>query len=110
MYSNNQVQIRAGLVNYIGALLASSQLEDDRAKKHNVAAILLEESATLCKDNDNNFDMFACKPILRLTVNILTERVSLLKKLPDEIDVSVQIKSYEYAINTLNNLIENTKL
>lgn len=109
-YSNDQTQIRAGLVNYIGAMLASSKFENEQAIKHSVVAILLEEAAKLCKDNDGIFDMYTCKPALRLVAGIAKQRVNLLSELPRTKEVAGQIESYNFISDGLNKVIDNTKL
>lgn len=117
MYSNKQIEIKAGLVNYIGAIMQASKYSDINMIKHETVALLLEEVSTICKDSDkdNNFNLYACKPILRLTVNILNERKKVLKTLDNNsiispIEVSNQIQAYNQAITIINNLIENTNL
>lgn len=109
-YSNDQTQIRAGLVNYIGAMLSASIYDNDQAKKHNVVAILEEEAAKLCKDNDGHFDMYASKPVLRLVAGIAKQRVNLLSDLPKTPEVLKQIETYKFISNELNEIVENTKL
>lgn len=109
-YSNDQTQIRAGLVNYIGAMLSSSKFDNEKAIKHSVVAILLEEAATLCKDQDGLFDMYTCKPILRLVSGITKQRINLLSDLPKTPDVVGQIESYKFITESLDKILENTKL
>lgn len=110
MYSNNIEQIRAGLVNYIGAMLTSSNLEDDRAKKHSVVAILLEEAMNLAKDENGNHDIYVCKPALRLTANIARERKKLLDEFADGIQAPKQSNAYHIIEQELNKLLETIKL
>ena len=110
MYSNDQQQIRAGLVNYIGAMLTASKFENDKAKKHSVVAILLEEAMHICKDENGEFDMFACKPIFRLVEGIAKQRLALLSALPKTEEVSKQIEVYKFMTKELSDIIENTRL
>lgn len=109
-YSNDQGQIRAGLVNYIGAMLTASPYDNDKAAKHNVVAILLEEAMNLCKDEDGYFDMYVCKPILRLVSGIARQRANLMESLPQTPEVVSQIKGYKEIQKILDNILENTKL
>lgn len=109
-YSNDQAQIRAGLVNYIGAMLQSSKFENEKAIKHSVVAILLEEAAKLCKDDEGMFDMYVSKPALRLVSGIAKQRVNLLSDLPKTKEVVEQIESYRFINDGLNKAINNIKL
>ena len=109
MYSNDQTQIRAGLINYIGAMLQSSKFDNDKAIKHSVVAILLEEAAKLCKDNNGEFDMFISKPILRLTSGITQQRQSLLSSLPKTKEVTEALTAYKLIHTELDNILKNTK-
>lgn len=110
MYSNDQTQIRAGLVNYIGALLSSSKFENEKATRHSVVALLLEEAMKLCKDNDGYFDMYVSKPALRLTSSIAKQRVNLMNDLPKTPDVVSQIKTYKFINEELDRIIQNTNI
>lgn len=113
MYSNNQYEIKAGLVNYIGAIMQSSLLKDDNAIKHETVALLLEEVSTISKNEDDKFNLYACKPILRLTVNIINERINELKFLNEcenSLEITKTIQFYNQSIAVLNSLINNTKL
>lgn len=109
MYSNDQTQIRAGLINYIGAMLQASKYDNEKAVKHSVVAILLEETAKLCKDIDGEFDMFISKPVLRLTSGITKQRQSLLSVLPQTQEVSETLKAYKLVQTELDNILKNTK-
>lgn len=111
MYSNNQTQIRTGLVNYIGAMITSSKFQDEKATKQIVVAALLEEAMNLMKDNDGYFDMYICKPALRLTASIIKQRVGLMQSINSKTNViNKQIKSYENITNELVKIIENIRL
>lgn len=109
-YSNDQTQIRAGLVNYIGAMLSSSKFDNEKAVKHSVVAILLEEAAALCKDNDGLFDMYTCKPALRLVSGIAKQRINLLSDLPRTPEVLDQVVSYRIIADGLEEILKNIKL
>ena len=109
-YSNDQQQIRAGLVNYIGAMLASSKFDNDKVARHSVVAILLEEAMALCKDEDGYFDMYTCKPILRLVSAIAKQRANLMEDLPKTPEVLAQIEAYKNMHKSLEEILENTKI
>ena len=111
MHSNDQAQVRAGLVNYIGAMLSASKFENDKAIKHSVVAILLEEAVKLCKDKDGYFDMYVSKPALRLTSSIAKQRCDLMDNLPSKTpEIQEQIEAYGIIKSELNKILENTKL
>ena len=52
MYSNDTVQIRSGMVNFIGALLNAPKLPAKGAK-HDISAILIDESLKPAKKENN---------------------------------------------------------
>lgn len=110
MYSNDLFTIKAGLTNYVGAMLKASPLDNDKAKKHSVVATLLEEAMQLCKDDTGTYDMFVCKPILRLNANIIQQRIKMLEELSPDPEVIEQVNSYKFIYNEINKIIENTKL
>lgn len=98
-YSNDQTQIRSGLVNYIGALVNSSPFED-RAARQNVASILTEEAIKIAQDKDGIIDLYTIKPLLRGCSLIFRQRCSELGKLPQK------DKHLEEIIMKYNNLAE----
>lgn len=102
MYSSDLSQIRSGLVNYIGAMLAAAPQVDNKEKQHVVAAIMLEEILNIIKDGDS-YNMFAAKPLLRATSKILSSRSSELEKLgfPLDTDIRKQYNSLSEGINAL---------
>ena len=99
MYSNDTTQIRSGLVNYLGALIVASKYEP-QAARHDVAAMLVEEAIKLAKDENDNYDMFVLKPILKANAFILDNRISEIDKdldiLPEEICKELQKKKKTY--------------
>lgn len=106
MYSNDITQIRAGLVNYIGAMIKASGLEG-RAANQYVGAVLVEEALKLTQLEDNSpCDLYVAKPILRANMFILKQRCSELKKLINSLDaeakivVATTIKRYEEIVQT----------
>lgn len=110
MYSNDQAQIRAGLVNYIGAMIKSSKFENEKAIRHSVVAILLEEAAKLCKDDEGTFDIFISKPILRLSSGIAKQRYNILSSTENKIpEMFLQMDKYNTIVELLDEIIKNTK-
>ena len=109
-YSNDQQQIRAGLVNYIGAMLSASKFDNEKVARHSVVAILLEEAMRLCKDEDGYFDMYTCKPIIRLVSAIAKQRAILLEELPKTQEVLAQIETYKFINKSLEEILENTQI
>lgn len=105
MYSNDYKQIRNGLVNYVGSLLKACPFDGEKASRQFVAATLIEEAMILMKD-DNTFDMYVSKPLLRGNVVILENRKNALKELPQTSNVKETIKIYENNIEFLNSLIQ----
>lgn len=105
MYSNDYKQIRNGLVNYVGSLLKACPFDGEKASRQFVAATLIEEAMNLMKD-DNTFDMYISKPLLRGNVVILENRKNTLKELPQTSNVKETIKTYENNIEFLNSLIQ----
>lgn len=110
MYSNDQTQIKAGLVNYIGAMISSSKYNDDRAARHDVNALLCEEILNLCKDKDDLYDLFICKPIFRTVINILRQRINCLKDYQQDVLIKEKINSYNLIIDELEKILKIVKL
>lgn len=85
MYSNDSVQIKQGLTNYIGAMIQAlkSNGKSGRAVKQDVAATLIEEAMKLATDDEQIYDIYVLKPLLRGNILLLLQRVQELKKLDD---------------------------
>lgn len=88
MYSNDSTQIRAGMVNFIGALLNASKLPPKGAKQ-DVSAILIEEALKLSKDENGVYDLYVLKPLLRANKFIFENHIREIdndaKGLPKEL-------------------------
>lgn len=109
MYSKDSTQIRQGLVNYIGALLSASHFEP-RAAKHDVAAMLVEETLGLSQEEVNApYDLYVLKPLLRGTVATLEQRMNELAKLPRTQQVAGAIRDYGVTAQNLKDLIQKIK-
>lgn len=104
-YSNDMTQIRAGLVNYIGACLNASPFES-RAARHTVASILIEEALNLSQEEkDVPYDLYVLKPMLRANAILYKQRIQELEKLPNSKPVSEQIDTYKRMLEDVSNLI-----
>ncbi|PTY92986.1 hypothetical protein [Heyndrickxia sporothermodurans] len=106
-YSNDQVQIRQGLVSYIGALIKSSSFEG-KAARQNAASILIEEALKLAQ-NDNELDFYVLKPLLRGNVFALNHRINELSKLPASPEVKNTIENYKSIVAHLEQLVKSIK-
>lgn len=106
MYSNDYKQIRNGLVNYIGSLLKACPFEGEKASRQYVSATLIEEALELMK-NDDTYDMYIAKPLLRGNKVVLQNRRNEILKLPQTNGIKGTVKLYEDNIEFLNNLIES---
>jgi len=104
MYSNDQTQIRAGLTNYIGALLKASKFKGKVAKQ-NVVAILAEETLKFSQDKDKIIDLYVAKPIIKSTIFLLNQRIQLLQNIPKNKQKEDVIINYKNIISSLEELI-----
>lgn len=103
-YSNDITQIRAGLVNYIGAMLKTMNYTE-RANKQLASSVMIEESMTLAQGEDGVYDPYVLKPMIRGMILLLKQRCEELSKLPKNEQVTAQIAEYTSAISTLENLV-----
>lgn len=103
MYSNDQTQIRQGLVSYIGAMVKSSPFEG-KAARQNVAAALIEEALNIAKE-DMSYDTYVLKPLYRATSIALKDRVNDLSKIPSH-EAKEKVKQYEDIIKSLKLITE----
>ena len=106
-YSNDLATIRAGLVNYIGAMLSASEQEDDYIKKHKTVAILSEEMSKICKDNSNDYEMYVCKPVLRLVSNIAKNRFKILDELGNANNIIDKKNIYKNIFENIDKIVES---
>lgn len=105
----NKEQLRLGLVNYIGAMISTSNLSDEADTRHSVVAVLLEEAIKLCREDNETYNMFVCKPILKATRNILLNRIKELEKAPQIDEIIIQKQKYGFIVNDLDTTIKNIK-
>lgn len=106
-YSNDLVQIRAGLVNYIGAMLSASKYEDDYVKKHETVAIISEEMSKICKDDSDDYEMYVCKPLLRLVSNIAKNRFRILDELGNTNNIADKKNIYKNIFENIDKIVES---
>lgn len=105
MYSNDYTQIKNGLVNYIGSLLRACPFDGEKASRQYVAATLIEEAMTLMKE-DETYNMYVSKPLLRANKILLESRRNELLKLPSTSSIKETIETYNRNIKFLENIIE----
>ncbi len=100
MYSNDTSQIKAGMVNYVGALLGASKLPP-RAARHDVCAMLIEEAIKLSQDDSKNYDMYILKPLLRSVKYVFNNHVTQIDKdikgLPVNLRSEMEAKRTNYS-------------
>lgn len=107
--NNEIVQLRADMVNFIGAIINASQ-DTPRITKHKVSSILLEETLNLAKD-ENIYDFFILKPLFRANIIVFQNKLEAINKdleeLPDELSQQLKEKqkSYSNIIQMMNNLL-----
>ncbi|MED1125227.1 hypothetical protein [Bacillus atrophaeus] len=108
MYSNDQAQIRQGLVSYVGAVIKSSPLEG-KAARQSAAAILIEEALKIAQGEDGSLDFYVLKPLLRGTAHALNQRSEALTELPSSSEIKNTIKDYKTIVTRLERLVESVK-
>lgn len=110
MYSNDSTQIRAGMVNFIGALLNASKLPP-RGAKQDVSAMLIEEAIKLAKDENNVYDLYVLKPLLRANKLIFENHIREIdndaKHLPKEIrdELILKREMYKKIVDSMDYLL-----
>lgn len=110
MYSNDKTQIKQGLTNYVGALLKACRTGDktSRAVKQDVAATLIEEAMLLSADENNVYDPYVLKPLIRATAFLLSQRANELDKL--DLPQSKEISSnYIRTATKLKEIVDQIK-
>ena len=74
-YTQNQEALRNALWNFIGQLAESSAYSGDMAKQ-SVIALMSEEMAKLCKNEDDTINMTVAKPILKNASWLINQRAN----------------------------------
>lgn len=108
-YSNDLTQIRTGLVNYLGAAVMASPFES-RAARHSIVSMMAEEALNLSKDGEEEpFDLYILKPMLRATIVICQQRINEMSKLEKHPDVLQAIAEYQLVCTTLTDILNKIK-
>ena len=106
--------VKMGLMQYVGALLQTSNREGKDAV-HVTLATLSEVWLECCKDKEGkSYDMFIGKPILRASSFLLKEYINkLIKDAGDNESVlsciEPKLKEYNNAIKVLDELVDQIK-
>ena len=95
MSNDSYNQIRNGLTNYLFSCLASLGTLDEEDAKQVLIGILQEETDKLSK-KDDEYDIYVLKPLFKLLIRILENRIQKLK----------QLNNTESAINNYKNIID----
>lgn len=109
MYTEQQESLRSALWNFMGAILNSSTYEGDKGKQ-TVVALISEEIAKLCQDEEGKISMEIAKPILRNAEWILRNRSNdiVVASLNDELS-SLSRKNLENAANEISSISDSLK-
>lgn len=106
LYSNDLTQIRAGLINYLGACVVASPFEG-RAARHGVVSIMMEESLKMSQGKEGDaFDLYILKPMLRATSLVMKQRKAELEKIPRNPEVIAKMAEYEQLAKQLDVFIK----
>lgn len=105
LYSNDYNQIKVGLINYIGSMLNACPFDGMKASRQYVAATLIEEAINLMKNDDNHFDMYVSKPLLRGTSLLFKDRDNVLSTL-NMPKVSEKREEYMKLYTYIDNLVK----
>ena len=108
-------EVKTGLVQFMGAILADSQY-DSPVTKQLICAALLEEVLNMVKIEDK-YELYACKPVLRATLLILEQRKQeYLENISSETapeithQIRIMINNLGLAEKVIETLIESIKL
>lgn len=110
MYSNDFTQIKNGLTNYLGATIKALPYDNVSACKHELVAMLTEEAIKLSKEDNDTYNMYILKPLLRGTLNILKARINVLESLSINEEMKQLIINNKKAIEVLENIIKQSNL
>lgn len=110
MYSNDKIQIQQGLTSYVGAILKTYETKNQsgRAAKQDVAATLIEEAMKLAADENNVYDIYVLKPLLRAVMLLLSQRAAELQKLNTH-EASLIAHQYIAIVEELKKVVEKVK-
>ena len=103
MYTDTQEAVRVSLWNFMGSLLDASV---EVNKKESVTALMSEELCKFCRNQDNELDMKAAKPILKSAAWILEARKAEINSIPVKTEaIDSTIKNLDDLIASLNKYI-----
>lgn len=107
---NNMNRIKAGLMQFIGAIMTSS---DDAVRQDGCAA-LCDALLALAYDNERDeFNMWTMRPAFRSVWHVMKQRHSLMKKDLKDVEATPEvlnlIERYENAINLLQKIAPPVK-
>lgn len=109
-YSNDPNQIRAGLTNFIGALVNASHTPIKDSKQQ-VIAVLIEEALKIMQSEreDKVIDMYLSKPLLRATKIFYEQRIAEIEKIRkhDTKTADENIKRYKQSIFLIEELLRS---
>jgi hypothetical protein len=101
-------EVRNGLTNYLFSCLQGMPYDGVQAK-HALISILAEEALKLSKNENEEIELFAIKPLIRAIIVIFQERIKLLQTAPTSDAINIQICEYNTLINTLSNFLDIIK-
>lgn len=100
------------LSNFIGAIISSIPNKDlDKRQKIQLTnSLLLDEVLNLSKEEDEHYNLYELKPLLRAVVHVLKDRIVVINSsdMPLELKNDIII-NYSNFISFLNEIIDNTK-
>ena len=104
MHTDTQEAIRVSLWNFMGSLLDAS-IEVN--KKESVTALISEELCKFCRNENNELDMKAAKPILKSAAWVLEARKMEISSIPVKSEaIDSTVKNLDDLIASLNNYID----
>lgn len=112
MYTAEQEQLRSSLNQFFGTILVNSNLKDKEYKKQSLVALVIEELLKVCKDDKEQVDIIAAKPIIKATHYLLEKRKTdivdnLRSTSLDEEDIDNATEDLEWIVNDLKKYIDS---
>lgn len=104
MYSNDVTQIKQGLVNYIGAILNACPFEG-RAARQFTASILIEEALKLAKEEET-YDLYVLKPLIRACIILFENRMHEVEKLNNK-EAKITAQHYRGMVGSLKHILQS---
>lgn len=107
-YTQNQEALRNALWNFIGQLAENSAYSGDMAKQ-SVIALMSEEMAKLCKNEDDTINMVIAKPILKNASWLLDQRANNIDQEIKSLEGQFYMLPDDYTDNAIKNLKDLSK-